>query len=102
MVITILHKIFNEGGLLHSNSEIMYNELGSELKQPYDIPYLHHRLLPALKEKVFLPQLTNLHIPKLRTNNNNESFNRNIKANNKWKVLKLPVLIDSLSDMEHD
>jgi hypothetical protein len=31
-----------------------------------------------------------------------ESFNRNIKANNNWKVLKLPVLIDRLSDMEQD
>jgi hypothetical protein len=34
--------------------------------------------------------------------NNNESFNRDIKANNNWKVLKLPVLIDRLSDMEQD
>jgi hypothetical protein len=33
---------------------------------------------------------------------NNESFNRNIKANNNWKVLKVPVLIDRLSDMEQD
>ena len=41
-------------------------------------------------------------IPKLWTNNNNESFNRNINANNNWKVLKLPVLIDRLSDMEQD
>ena len=102
VVNTILHKIFNEDGLLHSNCEIVYNELERELKQQYNIPYLHHRLLPTLKEKVFLPRLTNLHIPKLWTNNNNESFNRNIKANNNWKVLKLPVLIDRVSDMEQD
>ena len=102
VVNTILHKIFNEDGLLHSNCEIVYNELERELKQQYNIPYLHHRLLLTLKEKVFLPRLTNLHIPKLWTNNNNESFNRNIKANNNWKVLKLPVLIDRLSDMEQD
>jgi hypothetical protein len=50
-------------------------------------------------DPVFLPRLTNLHIPKLWTNNNNESYNRNIKVNNNWKVLKLPVLIDRLSDM---
>ena len=55
-----------------------------------------------LNDSLLLPHLTNLHIPKLWTNNNNESFNRNIKANNNWKVLKLPVLIDRLSDMEQD
>ena len=80
----------------------MYNELERELKQQYNIHYLHHRLLPTLNEKVFVPRLTNLHIPKLWTNNNNESYNRNIKVNNNWKVLKLPVLIDRLSDMEQD
>jgi hypothetical protein len=38
-------------------TEIVYNELERELKQQYNIPYLHHRLLPTLKEKVFLPRL---------------------------------------------
>ncbi len=102
IVAQILTKLFDAGGLLDCDGLVAYNEVESEIKENYNIPYLNNKLLPLLRGKVFQPRQNNPNIPLKWTNNNNESYNRVIKQNNQWTVWPLPTLIDKLQELDQD
>jgi hypothetical protein len=58
--------------------------------------YLQDKLLPTLKEKIFLTSQSNHIIPRDWKNNNCESMNHKIKMLGDWKVSKIPDLIDRI------
>ena len=54
---TNLDKLFGADGILSSTDELTLNEIGSELTDRYDIPYLKNRLFLNVRQHVFKPRL---------------------------------------------
>ena len=97
----IFNKIFHpQNGLLSTTDRHVYNEKESELKDEFACSYLTDTLLPTLRSRVFEPRLKCPNIPKLWTNNNNESYNNKIKQETGWTILRTPDLIDILETFE--
>ncbi|XP_062608451.1 uncharacterized protein LOC134270271 [Saccostrea cucullata] len=97
----IIDSIFNRStGLLTVESDLVYKEMENEIKEKHDLPYLNSFLCKVSKEVFESRKKTNFTIPKLWTNNNNESYNNVIKLQTDWRILKLPALIDVLQDLD--
>jgi hypothetical protein len=101
-VTTILNILFGADGILSSTHELTFDEIGSELTDRYDIPYLKNRLLLNLWQNVFKPRLQHPLLPVLWHNNCNESRSNVIKCKINWEVQKLPELISKLHELEQD
>ena len=98
----IIFSIFDNTGLIYSDSRISYFEHESEVLQNFGHvggKYLQDKLLPTLKEKIFLPSQSNHIIPPDWKNNNCESMNHKFKLLGDWKVSKIPDLIDRIRDI---
>jgi len=98
----IISAIFDKTGLIYSDSRISYFERESEVLENFGHvggKYLQDKLLPTLKEKIFLPSQSNNIIPPDWKNNNCESMNHKITMLGDWKVSKIPNLIDRLRDI---
>ena len=77
-----------------------YKEIEREIREKHSLPYLDAFLLKVQQEIFEARKKTNFGIPKLWTNNNNESYNNVIKLQTDWKITKLPALIDLLHDLD--
>jgi len=85
----IISSLFDNTGLIHSDSRISYFERESEVLENFGHvggKYLQDKLLPTLKEQIFLPSQSNHIIPPDWKNNNCESMNHKIKMFGDWKV----------------
>ena len=97
----ILNSIFSRStGLLTIESDLAYKEIEKEIREKHSLPYLDAFLLKVQQEIFEAMKKTYFGIPKLWTNNNNESYNNVIKLQTDWKIMKLPALIDLLHDLD--
>ena len=97
----ILNSIFSRStGLLTIESDLAYKEIEREIREKHSLPYLDAFLLKVQQEIFEAMKKTYFGIPKLWTNNNNESYNNVIKLQTDWKIMKLPALIDLLHDLD--
>ena len=97
----MLYSIFSRStGLLTIESDLAYKEIEREIREKHSLPYLDAFLLKVQQEIFEARKKTNFGIPKLWTNNNNESYNNVIKLQTDWKIMKLPALIDLLHDLD--
>ena len=97
----ILNSIFSRStGLLTIESDLAYKEIEKEIREKHSLPYLDAFLLKVQQEIFEAMKKTYFGIPKLWTNNNNESYNNVIKLQTDWKIMKFPALIDLLHDLD--
>ncbi|KAK3089318.1 hypothetical protein FSP39_002697 [Pinctada imbricata] len=99
----IVNSIFGPCGILTTESRISFLEREQEICEKFGNAggnYLKEKLLPTLREKIFLPSIRNENIPSNWKNNNCESMNHKIKLLGDWKMSKLPNLIERLLEIQ--
>lgn len=98
----VISAVFGRNGLLYSGSRFEFSEKEREIIEQFNdlgFKYLEDKLIPTIKEKIFLPRLKNSIIPPDWKNNNCESMNHKIKQLGDWRVSKVPELIERLQSI---
>lgn len=98
----VISAVFGPNGLLYSGSRMEFLEKEKEILEQFNdlgLKYLEDKLIPTIREKIFLPRLKNPIIPPDWKNNNCESMNHKIKQLGDWRVSKVPELVERLQNI---
>ena len=98
----IVSDIFGTNGLLHANDATHFDAESNRLLETYlelipdFVNYFKTKLVPLLKQHVFLPNKENNFVPLNWKNNSCESMNHILKLTCNWKPQKLLDLINKI------